>query len=79
VKPVQVVRELPLEHLLLETDAPDLSPGPYRGGPNEPAFLVATAEKVAAIKNVSLETVARVTTQNTERIFNVRPASFFTY
>ena len=79
VKPVQVVREIPLEHLLLETDAPDLTPEPQRGRTNEPAFLVATAQKIASIKSLSLETVALTTTQNTERIFHVEPASFFPY
>jgi len=71
VKPVQVVREIPLEHLLLETDAPDLTPEPQRGRANEPAFLVATAQKIADIKGVSLEAVALATTLNAKRIFHV--------
>lgn len=78
IKPVQVVREMPLEQLLLETDSPDLTPEPYRGRANEPAFLVATAEKIAAIKGVSLEAVALATTRNTERIFHVKAAPFLT-
>ena len=64
-------RRIPLDHLVLETDAPDMTPEPYRGRPNEPAFLVETAKKVAAIKGVSLEAVAAVTTANAERVFKL--------
>jgi TatD DNase family protein len=71
VRPLQVVRSIPLEHLLLETDAPDMTPEPYRGKGNEPALLVETAKKVAAIKGVSLEEVAAVTTANAKRLFNL--------
>jgi TatD DNase family protein len=77
MKPVQVVREIPLDHLLLETDSPDLTPEPYRGGANEPSFLVAIARKIAGIKEVSLESVAAATTQNAERSFHVKTAPFF--
>ena len=58
----KVVRQIPLERLLLETDAPDMTPEPYRGQDNEPAYLVEVARKVAAIKGVSVEEVAAVTT-----------------
>lgn len=71
VKPAEVVREIPLEHLLLETDAPDLTPEPHRGRPNEPAFLVEVAEKVAAIKGVSVEEEAAATTENAARLFGL--------
>jgi TatD DNase family protein len=70
VKPLQLVREIPLEHLLLETDSPDLAPEPHRGTVNEPAFLTLIAGRVAVLKGVSPDTVARVTTANAERIFN---------
>jgi TatD DNase family protein len=69
VRPVEVVKQIPLEHLLLETDAPDLTPVPHRGKPNEPAFMVETAQKIAEIKGVTLEEVAHVTTANAERLF----------
>lgn len=72
VRPVEVARRVSLEHLVLETDAPDMTPDPYRGRPNEPAFLLETAKKVAVIKGVSLEEVAAVTTINAERIFNLK-------
>jgi TatD DNase family protein len=69
IRPLAVVRDIPLEHLLVETDAPDLTPEPHRGKANEPAFLVEIAGKVAEIKGVSLAMVARVTTANAERLF----------
>jgi TatD DNase family protein len=70
VKPVEIVRKLPLEHILLETDSPDMTPEPYRGRDNEPAFLVEIARKVAEIKGIDVEEVGAVTTRNAERIFN---------
>ncbi len=78
LKPVQVVREIPLKHLLLETDSPDLTPEPHHGMTNEPAFLAAIAQKIAAIKGVPLQAVALATTANAERIFHVNAASFLT-
>jgi TatD DNase family protein len=71
VRPLEVVRQVSLEHLVLETDAPDMTPEPYRGRDNEPAFLVETAKKVAALKGVSLTKVERVTTANAERLFRL--------
>ena len=67
VRPVKVVRELPLDRLVLETDAPDIAPQPYRGQPNEPAFLVEIARRVAAIKGISLEELAAATGENAVR------------
>lgn len=60
----EVVAEVPLERLLIETDSPYLAPTPYRGKRNEPAFVTEVAKKVAEIKDVSVEEVIRVTTQN---------------
>jgi TatD DNase family protein len=71
VKPVELVRKLPLEHLLLETDSPDMTPEPFRGSANEPAFLLETAKKVAEIKGVSLEELAAITTRNAKRVLNL--------
>ena len=70
-KPVRVIRAIPLENLLLETDAPDLTPEPYRRQSNKPAFLVEIARKVAEIKEVSLEEVMKVTTSNADRLFRL--------
>ena len=71
VRPVEMVRRIPLEYLLLETDSPDLTPEPHRGRANEPAFLVEIAKKVADVKGVTLAEVERVTTANAERLFRI--------
>lgn len=71
VKGPLVASRVALEHLLLETDSPDLAPEPYRGKVNEPAFLLETARMVAAVKGVEVEEVARVTTSNAERLFRI--------
>jgi TatD DNase family protein len=75
VRPLELVRNIPLEHLVLETDAPDMPPEPFRGTPNEPAYLVETAKKVAEIKGITLEEVATVTTRNAERLLRLCCAS----
>lgn len=71
VKPLQVVQTIPLDRLVLETDAPDMTPEPHRGLSNEPAFLVEIARKVAEIKGVSVAEVERVTTENAVRLFRL--------
>lgn len=65
----EVVRYVPLEKMLVETDAPFLAPVPHRGKRNEPAFTRHTAELIAEIKQVSLEEVARITTDNFYQLF----------
>ncbi|MEA5113199.1 MAG: TatD family hydrolase [Geobacteraceae bacterium] len=72
VKPLRLVEKISLEHLVLETDAPDMTPEPYRGRGNEPAFMPEIAHKVAAIKGICVEEVAAVTTANAERVLRVR-------
>jgi TatD DNase family protein len=64
---------VPLERLLLETDAPDLAPEPHRGGENEPCYLLATASRVAAIRGITLAELARATTANAARLFRLGP------
>jgi TatD DNase family protein len=66
-----LVKITPLERLLLETDAPFLSPEGLRGKRNEPVFVVQLAKEIARIKEVSLEEVARVTTENAKNFFNL--------
>lgn len=65
----EVVREVPLAKLLLETDGPYLTPSPFRGKRNEPSFLPYTAQKVADLKQVALNDVARQTTENAYTLF----------
>jgi TatD DNase family protein len=62
---------LPLASTLLETDAPYLAPAPFRGKPNESSFLPKTAARLAEVKGVPVEEVARVTTDNFRRLFGV--------
>jgi len=66
-----VVKHIPLEKILLETDCPYLAPEPYRGKRNEPAFVRKTAEKVAELKGLSIEDVARITSLNAKLLFGV--------
>ncbi|MCL1927010.1 MAG: YchF/TatD family DNA exonuclease [Syntrophorhabdaceae bacterium] len=68
---VETVRKLPLERLLIETDCPFLAPVPYRGKNNEPAYAPLVAAKIAQIKELSVEDVARITTLNAMRLFRI--------
>ncbi|MBM4324731.1 MAG: TatD family deoxyribonuclease [Deltaproteobacteria bacterium] len=67
----EIVKRLPLEFLLVETDAPFLTPVPFRGKRNEPSYVKYTAEKLAEIKGVAFEKVAEVTTQNALKVFRL--------
>lgn len=66
-----VVKTVPLEKIMLETDAPFLPPADKRGQRNEPAYLIETATTVAELKGVSLEELAEVTTANAQRLFGL--------
>lgn len=66
-----VLAEIPIEHLVLETDSPYLAPVPYRGKPNESSYLIHIAQKVADIYGISIAEVAEVTTANSRKIFGV--------
>lgn len=66
-----VVRYVPLDRMLIETDAPYLAPVPFRGKQNEPKYVKHVAEKVAELKNISVEEVARVTSENFYRMINL--------
>jgi len=68
----KVVQAIGLSHVILETDAPYLAPVPYRGKRNEPAYTKLIAEKIAELLNTSLEEIARVTTQNVEKLFWIK-------
>ena len=71
----EIVRNLPLESLLVETDAPFLAPVPFRGKRNEPGFVPYTAQKIAELKKVPFEKVAEVTTANALRVFKLKTPS----
>ena len=65
----EVIKYLPLENILLETDAPYVAPVPYRGQRNEPAYVIEVAKKMAVIKNLEFDAFVDKTTENTKRIF----------
>lgn len=70
-KTVGVVSAIPLEFLMIETDAPYLSPVPFRGKKNKSIYIEYTAKKIAEIKGISLEEVAEITFKNAMRFFNI--------
>ncbi len=65
----EVAQRMPLERMLLETDAPYLAPAPHRGKLNQPAYVKHVAEEVARLREIPLEKVARITTDNFHRLF----------
>lgn len=71
VRPVEVARQVPPEWMVLETDAPDMTPEPHRGMGNEPRFLLETARRVAEIRGMTLEKLAELTTRNAERVLRL--------
>jgi len=70
-KPKEVAKEIPLEHLLIETDCPYLTPHPFRGKRNEPSYVKYVAEAIAELKGISVEEVARQTTENAKKLFGI--------
>jgi TatD DNase family protein len=67
----EVAASIPDDYLLIETDAPYLSPEPYRGKRNEPSFIQSTARHIAELRGVSFEDIARITTLNAKRLFGI--------
>ncbi len=65
-----IIKEVPLDRLLLETDSPFLAPEPYRGKPNQPAYIVETAKRLAELKDVTVDEICEQTTQNFVTLFN---------
>lgn len=65
----EVLKNIDMENIVLETDAPYLPPVPYRGKRNESSYIIEVAKKLAEIKNITLEEVERITTLNAEKIF----------
>ncbi|UXN37242.1 YchF/TatD family DNA exonuclease [Avibacterium paragallinarum] len=68
----EVVRQVPLDRLLVETDSPYLAPVPYRGKQNQPAYTREVCDYVATLKGLSSEEFAQITTQNFERLFKIQ-------
>jgi TatD DNase family protein len=69
------ILETPLDRLLLETDGPYLAPVPHRGKRNEPAYVRQVAERIAAVRSMSVDELIRITGQNARRVFQLSPAS----
>jgi TatD DNase family protein len=67
----EIAKTIPDEYILIETDAPYLTPAPYRGKRNEPSYLLHTAKQVATLRGVKLEDIARITTVNAKRLFGI--------
>ena len=70
---IEVAKLVPEDKLLIETDAPYLAPEPYRGKRNEAAYVVHTAQKIADLREISLEKLAEITTENAKRFYRIRP------
>ena len=71
VKAKEVAQNIPLEYLLLETDDPYLAPVPFRGKENQPCYVKYVAEYIAQLRGTTTDEIAKATTQNAERIFNL--------
>ena len=67
----EVLKNVPIENILLETDCPYLTPHPYRGQRNSPCFIPTIAQNLAQIKMINVEDVARITTENARRLFKI--------
>jgi len=67
----KVIKDVDMSHLVLETDAPYLAPTPYRGKRNESSYIPLIAQKLADIKEISIEQVAEITTQNAKELFRI--------
>ncbi|MBQ9792443.1 MAG: TatD family hydrolase [Clostridia bacterium] len=71
-KILDVVKEIPLKHLIIETDCPYLTPVPHRGKPNRPEYVEFVAEKIAEIKEITKQEVIDITTKNTLSLFKIK-------
>lgn len=67
----EIIKKAPLEKIMIETDAPFVAPAPYRGKRNEPLYVAEIAKKIAEIKGLSYEEVAKITTENAMKLFNL--------
>ncbi|MDR6942478.1 TatD family hydrolase [Mucilaginibacter pocheonensis] len=67
----KIIPQIDLKHIVLETDSPYLTPVPFRGKPNESSYLIYIAQKVAELHQTDVDTVARITTENSKRLFGI--------
>jgi len=67
----EIIQNIPLERILLETDAPYIAPEPYRGKKNEPAYIIETAKKLAQLKGVDYDTIQEITTKTAQNVFKI--------
>ncbi|MEC3609626.1 TatD family hydrolase [Bacillus glycinifermentans] len=70
-KPKEVVKQVPNDRLLIETDCPYLTPHPFRGKRNEPSYVKLVAEQIAELKGMTYEEVAAITTENAKKLFGI--------
>ncbi|MGM0877662.1 MAG: TatD family hydrolase [Bacillota bacterium] len=70
-KPKEVAKEIPIDRLLIETDCPYLTPHPFRGKRNEPSYVKYVAEQIAELRALSVEEVARKTSDNAKKLFGI--------
>jgi TatD DNase family protein len=71
----KAIEDIPLTHLVLETDSPYLAPMPYRGKRNESFYILEVARKLAELKKVGLNQLAEITTQNAQKVFGMLPSA----
>ncbi|MGL4946470.1 MAG: TatD family hydrolase [Cetobacterium sp.] len=70
-KTVEVVKDIPLDRIVIETDSPYLTPVPFRGKRNEPIYVENIAQKIAEIKELPLEEVVKITTENAKKLYRI--------
>ncbi|MGL5207745.1 TatD family hydrolase [Cetobacterium sp.] len=70
-KAVEVVKDIPLDRIVIETDCPYLTPEPFRGKRNEPIYVEYVAKKIAEIKEISVEDITKVTTENAKKLYRI--------
>ena len=66
-----MAEEIDLKHVVLETDSPYLTPVPYRGKQNNPVYVEFVAEKIASLKNIPVEEVKKITTENAMKVYGI--------
>lgn len=70
-KALEIIKWLPMEHIMIETDSPYLTPEPFRGQRNDSGYVHLVSEKIAELKGITAEEAARITTENARRFFNI--------